>query len=285
LEEFGKVYWHEAHHEALQLELYEFRDVLEFIEEYELSKEALRMDTLIIKKLKDVHITKNIGEIFRKYNIVEYKSEKDNFTFWDYQKVLGYAYIFSAFEMVRIEDMTITISLTIYPRELFKILKNDYGFKIRDVGKGIYYVEGAVLPIQVLESKKLHEEENLLLRSLRSNLSSGDMLKVFDVFKHQYKVDDRNVYLDRLSKANHDKFKEVFHVFPESMKAITMDALNNSGWFNVWLERRVDEKLDFKMTEVARGMLLSGDSPEKVVNITKLSLDDVQSLVYELERS
>jgi len=76
------------------------------------------------------------------------------------------------------------------------------------------------------------------------------------------------------------------------MKAITMDALNNSGWFNEWLERRVDEKLDTErmemarqMTEVARGMLLNGLTPEKVVNITKLSLDDVQSLVCELEHS
>ena len=81
-------------------------------------------------------------------------------------------------------------------------------------------------------------------------------------------------------------------MFPESMKAITMDALNNSGWFNEWLERRVDEKLDTErmemarqMTEVARGMLLNGLTPEKVVNITKLSLDDVQSLVCELEHS
>ena len=63
-----RIYWHGAHHEALQLELYEYEDVLEFIKEHELSKEALRMDTLIIKKLKDVQINKNIGKIFRNNN-------------------------------------------------------------------------------------------------------------------------------------------------------------------------------------------------------------------------
>ena len=33
------------------------------------------MDTLIIKKTKDIKITKNIGRIFRNHNIVEYISD------------------------------------------------------------------------------------------------------------------------------------------------------------------------------------------------------------------
>ena len=85
MDEQGKIYWHSAHHEALQLELYEYVDSLEFKEEHALSKEALRIDTLAIKKIKDVQISKNIGKIFRKHNIVEYKSEGDYFSFWDYQ--------------------------------------------------------------------------------------------------------------------------------------------------------------------------------------------------------
>ena len=67
-----KIYWHDAHHEALQLELHEYADVLEFKKEHQLSKEALRMDTLVIKKLKNIQIDKNIGRIFRNHNIVEY---------------------------------------------------------------------------------------------------------------------------------------------------------------------------------------------------------------------
>ena len=73
MDEHGKIYWHSAHHEALQLELYEYADALEFREEHKLSKEALRMDTLVIKKIKDIPISKNIGRIFRTHNIVEYK--------------------------------------------------------------------------------------------------------------------------------------------------------------------------------------------------------------------
>ena len=56
--ENGKVYWHEAHHEALQLELYEYEDALKYKIEHKLNKEALRMDTLVIKRIKDVKIEK-----------------------------------------------------------------------------------------------------------------------------------------------------------------------------------------------------------------------------------
>ncbi|MCL2187357.1 MAG: hypothetical protein FWC16_00965 [Defluviitaleaceae bacterium] len=147
MDENNKIYWHGAHHEALQLELYEYADALEFISEYTLSEEALRMDTLVIKKVKDVKIEKNIGKIFKTHNIVEYKSEKDSFSFWDYQKVLGYAYIYSSFEKVALTDITISISLTIFPRELIKQLTQERGFTVEEVERGIYYISGDVFPI------------------------------------------------------------------------------------------------------------------------------------------
>ena len=52
LDEYGKIHWHDAHHEALQLELYEYEDVLEFKKEHQLSKEALRHGHFGYKKAK-----------------------------------------------------------------------------------------------------------------------------------------------------------------------------------------------------------------------------------------
>ena len=134
-----KMYWHDAHFEALQLEFYDYKDYLDFDDEFHLSKESLRMDTLIIKKNKDIQIDKNIGKIFRGHNIVEYKSETDNFNIWDYEKVLGYAHIYSSFEKVLISDITLSISLTIYPRELIKTLENRMGYTVQNCGDGVYY--------------------------------------------------------------------------------------------------------------------------------------------------
>ena len=275
MDEQGKIYWHSAHHEALQLELYEYENVLEFKKEHELSKEALRMDTLVIKKIKDIQITKNIGQIFKGYNVVEYKSEKDNFDIWDYQKVLGYALIYSSFEKVPMSDITISISLTIYPRELIKTLENNYGYTIQDLNNGIYYINGADVPIQILESKRLSKDENIFLRNLRSNLSSDDMLKTLQSYKERRPLENRNVFLNRLARANPDAYLEAIGMFSEDLRELFLEGAERHGW----LSSR-DSTLKIEM---AKKMLLLGDSPDKIVEVTELPLETVMSIANQLE--
>ena len=64
-----KIYWHEAFYRALQLIFHDYKDFLQFENERLLSKEALKMDVLIIKKEKNVEIEKKIGKIFKAHNI------------------------------------------------------------------------------------------------------------------------------------------------------------------------------------------------------------------------
>ena len=56
------------------MELDEYRGDLDFMPEVQLTTEPLRIDVVIIKKSRDTPIKKNIAAIFRKDNIVEYKS-------------------------------------------------------------------------------------------------------------------------------------------------------------------------------------------------------------------
>jgi hypothetical protein len=42
-----KIHWHPAFFQAIQLELADYRDILEFKYEYQLTSEPLRVDTLI----------------------------------------------------------------------------------------------------------------------------------------------------------------------------------------------------------------------------------------------
>jgi len=296
LDEQGKIYWHGAHHEALQLELHEYIDALKFENEHELNKEALRMDTLIIKKIKDVQIKKNIGKIFRNHNIVEYKSETDSFSFWDYQKVLGYAFIYSSFEKIPMSDITISISLTIYPRELIKLLKNERRLEVEDLDNGIYYISGDIVPIQILESKQLSPDSNLFLRNLRSNLSAEDMLKTLQSYKERKPLDDKNVFLDRLVKANPKAFKEAMNMtegvmkiflegaeeypkaFKEAMNVtegvmkISLEGAEEYGWLN---DRDIEIAKRF-----AKKSLIRGRPIEEVAEDTGLPLETVRSLQY-----
>ena len=79
-----KLQWHPAFGAALRITLQEELEYLEMREEYLLSKKPLQMDILIIKKLKDVPIRKTIGRIFRKHNIIEYKSPGDSLSINDF---------------------------------------------------------------------------------------------------------------------------------------------------------------------------------------------------------
>ena len=176
MDKHGKIYRHEAFYEALKFELHRYKDFLEFQNEHQLSKEALRIDVLVVKKNTDVQIKKNIGKIFREHNIFEYKSELDSFSFWDYNKVMGYAFLYSSFEKIPLSEITVSVALTMFPREAVKSLKHEHGFSVQDLGNGIYYIEGGLVPIQILESKRLSKKNNLFLRNLRSNLSMDDIL-------------------------------------------------------------------------------------------------------------
>ena len=85
-----RIQWHPAFDAAMQIELEEEAGNLIFEPEYLLSKKPLQMDILIIKKNRNIAIKKNIGQIFRRYNVIEYKSPDDNLSVDDFYKVYGY---------------------------------------------------------------------------------------------------------------------------------------------------------------------------------------------------
>ena len=280
-QERGKIYWHEAFFEALQLELYQYSDVLIFQNEYRLNEEALRMDVLVIKKNKDIHVKKNIGEVFKGHNIFEYKSESDTFSHWDYNKVLGYAHFYSSIERVSLSDITVSIALTIYPKKLIKTLEDERGYKIRNIGNGIHYIDGDVVPVQILESKRLFPDDNLFLHNLRSNLSSNDMLVTLQSYKAQKQLDDKAAYLDRLIKANPLAYKEAMEM--GALKDIFLETATEKGWFNDTLEQvreqgQVQGLLE-GATRIAKKMLMRGRPIEEIVEDTGLPEETIIGLI------
>ena len=122
-----EIQWHPGFYGAAELELISNREELEFQQEYNLSKNPLQMDLLIIKKLADVQIENEIGRIFKKYNVVEYKSPEDGLTIDDYYKTMGYACLYKGLgervNQVPEEELTVSIFREAYPRELFEAFR------------------------------------------------------------------------------------------------------------------------------------------------------------------
>ena len=181
-EEVTSIKWHPGFCSAMELEFSQYRDYLDFSREFQLSKEPLRIDLLMIKKLKDTVIDIDIGKIFRTYNIIEYKSPKDGLTIDDYIKTVGYAYLYKGLgatvDAVPLSELTATIVRDTEPTELFKKIQIEGG-SIEEKYPGVYYITGVVtIPTQFILTSSLSRNFHTCLRVL-SNKASEDDIKRF----------------------------------------------------------------------------------------------------------
>ena len=158
----------------MQIELSDEAEFLQFFKEYSLTDGPLRADTLIIKKDPERRIQKNIGQIFRWFNVVEYKNPWESLAVRTYYQAVSYAAVFQSHtdreNAVLPEEITLTLVGNHYPRKLFRFLEDFYNARIEQSFSGIYYVEGAVFPTQVIVQKELPTEENVWLSRLRQDL-------------------------------------------------------------------------------------------------------------------
>jgi hypothetical protein len=191
-----KISWHPAFFEAIQMELDEYSNDLQFISEYQLTTEPLRIDVVIIKKSRDIVIKKNIAAIFRKENIVEYKSPDDYISARDFYLVYSYACLYLTLNEADIRDMTLTFVESRYPRELLAHLQEIRGYTVEEKCPGIYIVKGDILPIQIIDNRKLSEDENIWLKDLDNRLKAPEIQRVTAEIQKQGKAARIKAYLD-----------------------------------------------------------------------------------------
>jgi hypothetical protein len=173
----------------------------------------MRIDVLIIKKTRDITIKKSLGQIFRNHNIIEYKNPNDSFSINDFGKTMAYCYTYTSNKKVPITDISLSIIVSKKPLTVFKHLKAVYGWKINEEYPGIHIVSGAGLafPIQLIDSKKLPETENLYLKNLREGVPFESVEKVFTESKDLKGADWEGfaAYIYVLSNANSENMKEL----------------------------------------------------------------------------
>ena len=158
-----KIDWHSGFVNAMKLELLANEKDLEYEDEHLIANRAKRIDLLIIKKVRSVEIVNEVGAIFDKYNIVEYKNPDDSLTFGDFYKVLAYTGIYleelHKYEEYGRDAFTMTFVRRRKPVKLLEYLRRD-GHEIIHVGKGIYEIKGH-LPFrtQIIVSREWDDED------------------------------------------------------------------------------------------------------------------------------
>ncbi len=230
-----KIDWHSGFVNAMKLELLANEDDLEYEDEHLIANRAQRIDLLIIKKMRSVEIVNEVGTLFDKYNILEYKSPDDSLTLGDFYKVLAYTGIYLE-ELHRYDEygrdaFTMTFVRRRKPIKLFELLRRDK-HEVFHARKGIYEIKGH-LPFrtQVIVTREWDDEEAEIHTWLRSltNKSKGKELegilagtpKLSD--KHKKLADGViNVYVEANSEYMH-MIKEVDSTMSEAVNELFAD--------------------------------------------------------------
>ena len=207
-----KIQWHPAFDAALQIEFGEEAEYLEFDSEHLLSKKPMQIDVLI-KNEKHVKIQKNIGRIFRQYNIIEYKSPEDNLDIDDFYKVYAYACIYKAdtekIDLIPAAELTITFVCYHYPRAMLDKLQRDRGIMAEKIESGIYYLTGDAIPVQLIIVPALSKNNNYWLNNLRNDLKAGGEIRNFiERYGENKKSKLFQALADTVMRANWQELKE-----------------------------------------------------------------------------
>ena len=220
------IQWHPAAYAALELELKDEKDILEFKNEHELSKKPLKIDFLVIKKDNDCKISKSIGKLFRRYNIIEYKSPDDALNIDTLFKGIAYACLYKSFGTVvneiKSNEISITFIRQVKPDGLFSVLEELPDVTIVPFEKGIYYIEGNMLfPIQFIVTEELPLEEYEWLTLLHNEPNVDNVKKLFSKLtmeEVQVNIENMASVLDVVMQVNNRYLDVMEEVAPMDAK-------------------------------------------------------------------
>ncbi|MGL5435916.1 MAG: 3-isopropylmalate dehydrogenase [Lachnospiraceae bacterium] len=221
--------WHPAFQAALQIELEEDAEYLQFSREYNLTEKPLQIDTLIIKLQPGIRIKKSIGRMFRKYNIIEYKSPGDYISINDFYRVIAYACVYQSnterIMEVRPEEITLTFVSNHFPKKLIQHLQERYSGGVSSQALGIYKISGLMFPLQIVISEELPCREYIWLSRLRMNLQAKqDIEPLAQVYKGKEKIPMYEAVMDIIIRANRNQYEEG-RLMCEALRELFADEL------------------------------------------------------------
>ena len=190
------IRWHLGFYGAAEIEFLANKGDLDFTREYNLGKEPLRVDLLVVRKLADSPIENEIGHIFKRHNIIEYKSPEDELSIDDFYKTVGYACLYKGLgqkvDQIPLKELSISIFREVYPQKLFQIL-GSLGMKIENPYPGIYYLRGwqAMPDTQIVVTGEL-DGKHRALRVLSKNAMEEDVRGFIEEASRLTEPGDRN---------------------------------------------------------------------------------------------
>jgi hypothetical protein len=185
---------------------------------------------------------------------------------------------------VDLADLTLTFIENHHPRKLLRYLSDTRGYTVEETSPGIYLVTGDYIPIQVIESGKLSEGENLWLNSLRGGLKSSRACAIEDE-KEQMPEINLDSYMNVVIRANPEAFLEVQNM--AKRKETFEEVFTRAGLIPEWIERGREQGLEQGLEQgrvqerekTARNLLKMGMPIEDIAQAAELPVEEIRAIV------
>jgi hypothetical protein len=176
--------------------------------------------------------------------------------------------------------MTLTFVENRHPYKLLHYLTDVRKYKVDESVPGIYTITGDVLPVQIIESKKLSESENLWIKSLTTALRVQVMDDILEsVYKRGLKP-HLGDYLDVLIRANNTAFEEALKMgktYP------TMEEIFIRTGFAERFEKQIEERArEQEKEQIAFNLLKEGLPIDTIARAAELPVERVRTLAAEV---
>ena len=175
--------YHPALCNAMELELYYDRDLLEFFQTEKLNTLPREIDFLVIRKELAGEVKNELGRIFRRCNIWEFKGYGDKLNVQVYHKTMSYAYEYLVLhpELDGIADITLSFLREGEARDLMKWLEEQGYVRFDSPDWVLRYRRTGSPDLQIVNIS--HPGAPTILRILSHKAEPDDIKKASDYIK------------------------------------------------------------------------------------------------------
>ena len=281
------VDWHSAMFAALKLILKPHRFNLTMEREHLLNLMPTRIDCLVAKKDESIPIDMDVFRLFRKHNVIELKSYEDALNIDVLWRTIAYAAQYKSssdhVNEIPINDVTITIFRSSFPRGLFGTLEKD-GWMIEERYHNIFYLTRQIcVPIQIVVARDLGEDY-LPLQILTGKAKESDVRRFADFREHlteQGDKNDANAVMQACAEANRELFQKIWE--DEKMRSVLREIMNDE--FVKVAEEGKKRGAANAYYDVAVKLIDDGANGEFIRRLTGFDRSRIDSIAMELNRS
>ena len=247
--------WHKAFEAFLNIRISRYEGV-ELDKEVEVGVDPPRIDFIILVNDGTAVFEESIFKLFRKVNIIEYKSQDDSLNEDVLYKACGYAgmYISTTAHKTGVsrDDVTISVFRTVKNKRLFSDLEKAGRLTKTDT-PGIYHVSVFWdIPFQIIITSELEGPEYAACRVIAAEVQEADVQQVVN---SSYRTDDGNLkdyYRDILSLLanNHRRLLQAVIRRTDMSTDALLDILHDD--IEKIVEKRVEQKMKDKDEQLAQ---------------------------------